>query len=57
MATGRCILGSPLAGGGRKEPLMSDETIGLVMFFVIFILGTALIFGIAKGLAKRVKKD
>ena len=36
---------------------MSDETIGLVMFFVIFILGTALIFGIAKGLAKRVKKD
>ncbi len=36
---------------------MSDETIGLIMFFVIFILGAALVFGIARGLAKRVDKD
>ena len=36
---------------------MSDNVLGLVILIVIVILGAALIFGIAKGLADQIKKD
>jgi len=36
---------------------MSDNILGFVILIIIVIIGAALIFGIAKGLADQIKKD